>query len=130
MKRSALCLTVLSLSLLAAPAAASDAAPKNGCGGGWEPDRKGCSFVYEGGPVGLGLSLYGDPAGAGVVRLERPTKVRGVHEVLLTCEAAGTWSGCGASMTSTEPIAPLGSRLYCVVEGRSGTGNYGCSSGG
>lgn len=131
MKRSAL-LTMLALVLpLAIPASAGADArdPGSGCGGSWREGRTECSFVYQGGQLGVGLSLISDTAGAAGVRLERLSRARGVREVLVHCEAAGQRSGCGAGMASDGPIAPIGTRLFCVVEGRQGHGTYGCTGG-
>lgn len=126
-KRTVLVLLALLVLVPASPVTADES---NRCGGAWTPDRAECSFVYEGGSVGVGVSLTGDPAGAAVVRLVRVLGRGHVEDVILTCEAAGAWSGCGAGMSSTEPIAPLGARLVCIVEGRLGHGSYGCSSSG
>lgn len=134
MKRWILPLTLLLLVPLTAQPAAGETA-RAGCGGQWRPDGAQCSFVFPGGnSVGLGVSVIGDPVGAAVARLEMvrsPMRggMRGVREVLLECDAVGFHSWCGAGMTSSDPIAPRGTRMYCVVVGRGGTGTYGCSGG-
>jgi hypothetical protein len=128
MKRLLVPCLVLSVLMLAPPAAGQEVPPPTECGGTWQADVEQCSFVYQGGSVNVWLWLVGEPAGAAVVRLEAPGVLPEIADVLLTCEAVGFFSACGASMTSTEDIAPIGSQLTCIVEGRAAHGTYGCSS--
>ena len=83
----------------AAPATAESQGPTS-CGGSWsaqEAKPQKCMLRYWGGSVGVGLTIYGDPGAAGVVRLMGPSRtLPGVQEELMECAAVGTQWGGGA----------------------------------
>jgi hypothetical protein len=125
MKRSLLVGVVLTV--LALPGNALAAPRASGCAGSWDGTGDECSFAYSGGSVYVSMSVLGSPFGGGVVRLERPNRYGG-RDVVLSCVAAGMWSGCASSMSSDGPVAAVDSTLFCVVQARGGSGAYSCGS--
>ena len=113
---------------MSASAGVAAAAERSGCGGAWADDGAECSFIYKGGSVSMGIGLRSELFGATTVRLERDTALG--RDIIWACPAFGQWSVCGASAASSEDFTDIGGKLYCVVVGRGGRGNYSCASGG